>query len=401
MKTPRTSYDFAISGVPHWLMSAGINAALSLLVGAALYVVFYVLGMASSITIPLLLAVVVGMIAYPLVKLGDRAHLPRALSTTIVIVVVLAVAFGAIALTVTSIAHQADQIVEQMATGLQSAGAWLTDFLARTGLGGESLLATVTEYVDALTKALVPANGAAVDYGAFASLLFTTVPLFDMVGNAVSGTDVASILSSLSSTGFSVFIFLVLLFYVLNDYDNIFRWIGTHLGVPTDVGMGLIEDATHSMRGYFTGTTLSAAIISVLTGLGLWALGVPLVIPIVVVTFLTSYIPFIGAIVASAFAILIALGSGGITTALWVIALVVLLNNVIQTIINARLLGDTLNLHAIVVLVATIVGSIFAGLLGATLAAPITATAVRVTRRLREARAEADLAQQMETSGPS
>lgn len=401
MNAPRTKYNFEVAGVPHWLMVSGINGALVLIVATVLYGISYMLGMASSITIPLLLATVVGMIAYPLVKLGDRVGLPRALSTTLVIVVVLAIGAGAIALTVTSVAHQADQIVVQLATGLNSAGTWLTGFLERTGFGGETLLATVRGYVDALTSTLTPTNGQSIDYGAFISYLFTSVPIFDMLSGTVDGGDVASILSSLSGAGFSMFIFLVLLFYVLNDYDNIFHWVGDHLGVPSDVGMGLIEDATHSMRGYFTGTTLSAAVISLLTGLGLWALGVPLVIPIVVVTFLTSYIPFIGAIVASAFAILIALGSGGIATALWTLVLVVALNNVIQTIINARLLGDTLNLHAIVVLVATIVGSIFAGLLGATLAAPITAMAVRMTRRLREAKAAAELAEEMGTAGPS
>jgi predicted PurR-regulated permease PerM len=238
--------------------------------------------------------------------------------------------------------------------------------------------------VAAATDSLASAEGGeGLNWERLGNLAFGGDTLLSMLKGSVSGDDVASVLQGLSSFGFSLFIGLTLLFYILNDYANIFHWIGCHLGVPDDVGLGLVEDATRSMRGYFTGTTIVAVVTSVLIGVALWILDVPLVIPIVVVTFLLSYVPFVGAIVATAFAVIIALGSGGLVTALWVLVISLFIQNILQTVLNAKLLGDTLELHPVVVLVATIAGSVFAGLLGATLGAPFTAMFVRMSRRLR------------------
>ena len=59
------------------------------------------------------------------------------------------------------------------------------------------------------------------------------------------------------------------------------------------------------------GVTIVAAFNGVVVGLGAWALGVPLAGTIAVVTFVTAYIPFIGAFIAGAFAVVLALGSQG------------------------------------------------------------------------------------------
>ena len=69
-----------------------------------------------------------------------------------------------------------------------------------------------------------------------------------------------------------------------------------------------------SLRGYFRGVTIVAAFNGVVVGLGALMLGVPLAGTIGVVTFVTAYIPYIGAFVAGAFAVVIALGAKGTTT---------------------------------------------------------------------------------------
>jgi len=61
---------------------------------------------------------------------------------------------------------------------------------------------------------------------------------------------------------------------------------------------------------------------------------------------------------------------------------VLVAQNVLQAIINAKFMGDSLDLHPIVVLAITIIGSIFGGLLGTMLAAPILAMVLRARRRL-------------------
>ena len=164
------------------------------------------------------------------------------------------------------------------------------------------------------------------------------------------------------------------------------EWIGKHLGVEPKLGEGLLEDASGALRGYFKGTTITALVVALGIGVGLAIMKVPLVIPIMIVTFLTAYIPFFGAIISSAFACLIALGSGGLGLALATLIIVLFMQNVLQAVVNAKFMGDSLDLHPIVVLAITIVGSIFGGLLGTTLAAPTLAMILSARRRLIAAR---------------
>ena len=62
-----------------------------------------------------------------------------------------------------------------------------------------------------------------------------------------------------------------------------------------------------------------------------------------------------------------------------------LTQNVLQTVINARVMGDSLNLHPLVVLVVTMLGGIFGGILGAALAAPVAALLLNAGKRLSDA----------------
>jgi predicted PurR-regulated permease PerM len=114
-------------------------------------------------------------------------------------------------------------------------------------------------------------------------------------------------------------------------------------------------------------------------------MGIPLALTVALVTFLTCYIPFFGAIISGAFAFMIALSSNGMPTAIALLVIVLLTQNVLQTVINARVMGDSLNLHPLVVLVVTMLGGIFAGILGAALAAPLAALLVNAGKRLAEA----------------
>ena len=69
----------------------------------------------------------------------------------------------------------------------------------------------------------------------------------------------------------------------------------------------------------------------------------PLAGTIAVVTFVTAYIPFIGAFIAGAFAVVLALGSQGTTVALVMLVIVILANGLLQNIVQPIAFGATLN----------------------------------------------------------
>ena len=148
-------------------------------------------------------------------------------------------------------------------------------------------------------------------------------------------------------------------------------WLSNHMGhLPVDLAEGVVEDAVQAMRGYFRATTITGFAVATVIGATMLIMGVPLAVTVALVTFLTCYIPFFGAIISGVFAFFVALSSNGLPTAIALLVIVLLTQNVLQTAINARVMGDSLNLHPLVILVVTMLGGIFAGILGAALAAP-------------------------------
>ena len=161
------------------------------------------------------------------------------------------------------------------------------------------------------------------------------------------------------------------------------------MGAPLAVARTITGEVVESMRRYFLGVTIVAAFNGVVVGLGAWALGVPLAGTIAVVTFVTAYIPFIGAFIAGAFAVVLALGAKGAGIALVMLVIVLLANGLLQNIVQPIAFGATLNLHPLVTLVVTIGAGALFGMAGLILAAPLTSAISHIVRELSAARAAA------------
>jgi predicted PurR-regulated permease PerM len=142
-----------------------------------------------------------------------------------------------------------------------------------------------------------------------------------------------------------------------------------------------------SLQRYFLGVTIVAAFNAVVVGVGALLLGVPLAGTIAVVVFVTAYIPFIGAFVSGAFAVVIALGSDGTQTALIMLVIVLLANGMLQQVVQPIAFGATLDLNPLAVLIVTIAGGSLFGMVGMILAAPLTSAAVHLSREVARARA--------------
>lgn len=380
--------DFTLTGTPRWLLSAGINSILFICIAAAVAALLYLFDFGSTITIPLVLSFVVGVIAFPLVKLLDRIKLPRTVSSLVVVAVVVILGYASIQITVSGVINQAPAIGHQLLNGIEIAGEKTNDMLLSAGISQKDIDSSVSQLMDSIENTLSgESSGTTSNAGVVDSALS------GISQGLLSGfSTLTGLLSGLFGLTFGLFIGALLLFYMLKDYENIIEWVGAHLGVAPCIGSGLVDDAVSSMRDYFKGVTITAVIVTLGVGVGLLALKVPLVVPIMIVTFLTSYIPFFGALIAGLFACLIALGSGGVGSAALTLVVVILAQNILQSIAQNKFLGESLDMHPIVVLAITIAGSTFAGLLGATLAAPILATVLRARARLR-------LAKELEVKG--
>lgn len=345
--------------IPKWLVTGGVVGWLMVGFAGALAIAAWAFQTSASISIPLVLASVIGMVAYPLCeKLMDRG-MNKSAAAGVVLGILALIVVAASLITVRGIVSQWPAIRDQVMAGLEklgtelSASGWNVDalvkrFTAQTASGG----------------AEVAASGML--SSVFGALSAGLAGIFDMA--------------------FGLFIGTTLLFYVLTDFPTMAGWIARHMGgLPEKVGDGIVEDAVSAMRGYFQATTITGFVVAVTIAAAMLLLGIPLAGAVAIVTFLTCYVPYFGAIISGAFAFIIALGTAGTGPALILLAIVLLAQNVLQTVINARVMGESLNLHPLVVLVVTMLGGIFGGLLGAALAPPLAALLINAGKRLRDA----------------
>ena len=205
-----------------------------------------------------------------------------------------------------------------------------------------------------------------------------------MISTFVNG--VAKGISGLTSLAFFLAFTIFSLFMLLKDGPKLRLWIDRHLGVPPTVAQTITGNVVLSIRRYFLGTTIVATFNAIVVGVGAWILGVPLAGTIAVVTLVTAYIPFVGAFVSGAFAVVLALGSEGTQTALIMLVIVILANGALQNIVQPIAMGATLRMNPLLILVVTISAGAFFGMAGMILAAPLTSAAIHISRDLARVR---------------
>jgi len=346
----------AVFAPPTWLRNIG--RASWLLVGFVLLIVgvIWLLGQTYTIVAPVLVGTVIATVASPVVSRLKRAGLPRAAGALVVLLGLVALAVLIVLLVVGGITSQSDVIAGYAHDAAARLQSWLQD------LG-----------IDADGAASVRQN------------LESSVPA--ILSTLAKG--LASGISGLTSLAFGISFTVFALFFLLKDGPAFRASVDRHLGVPMPIAQTITGNLVRSLRRYFTGVTLVAAFNAVVVGLGALILDVPLAGTIAVVTFVTAYIPFIGAFVAGTFAVVLALGAGGTTTAILMLIVVVLANGLLQNIVSPLAMGAALQLNPLVVLVITIsAGSLF-GMIGLVLAAPLLSAAMHIARDVTRIRAAA------------
>jgi predicted PurR-regulated permease PerM len=138
-----------------------------------------------------------------------------------------------------------------------------------------------------------------------------------------------------------------------------------------------------AVEGFMRGTTLIALIDALCITVGLLVLRVPGAVGLGALVFVGAYIPYLGAFISGAVAVLVALADRGFVIALWalgvVLAVQVLEGHVLQPMVQSR----TVQMHPAVVLLALTAGASVAGILGMLLAVPLTAAAFGIVHELQ------------------
>jgi hypothetical protein len=166
----------------------------------------------------------------------------------------------------------------------------------------------------------------------------------------------------------------VLAFLFVKDGPRFLPWVRTVAGDGAGGHVAEVLRRIWKTVGDFIRTQAAVALVdAVLIGAGLAFLGVPLALPLAVLTFLAGFVPIVGAIVAGALGVLVALVSNGVGTAVIVLVLIVAVQQIEGNVLQPMLQSRSLRLHAAVVLLAVTGGSTLYGIAGAFLSVPVVA----------------------------
>ncbi len=339
--------------IPRWFERAGVASWYLIGVAIVLIGLAYVLHALATLVVPALFAVLLGATFMPAVDWLERHHVGRAWGALIMTVLIIVGAFALLALMTVGIVDQWPTIERQV----QAAVEGINDTLQRLNID--------SSLVDSAKKTLTGSMGG------WAQGIF---------GGALQG------ISTLATFAFGAFIGLNILVYVLIGGRRIGRWFSRHMGsVPPPVGYAILANGARFLRGYIWGSTIIGLFNGAVVAVGALVIGVPLAFTIFVVQWLTNYIPMFGAFIGGAFAVLIALGTGGLKDAVWMLIFVLIANGPLQTVVSQFALGASLRLSGLVVLFATTGGAILAGALGGIFAAPFVKIGLDAYHQLKEA----------------
>ena len=139
----------------------------------------------------------------------------------------------------------------------------------------------------------------------------------------------------------------------------------------------MLKQATIALRGWLRAQFISMTVVGVLTGLGLWALGVPLAPILAVLAALLTFIPNLGPIMAAVPAILLGFADG-LTTAMWIAGLYVVVQTVESYFITPRVQEEVVSLPPALTISAQLLFGLLFGIMGLALATPLAAVVLRV-----------------------
>ncbi len=347
--------DLSASDPRSWISRSG-RVSWSL-IGIALVAVAVLMLMVwlRDLVVPLVLAGFLAIVFAPAVAWCAQRRISRSVGAVFAILMIFLVLAGSVYLVVNGVIDRSSQLT----AALDKAGEQLQTLLERWNLDD-----AFDDFADSVTGS-ADAVGGGIDLGA---------GLTSAVGS-VAGIASGTILG------------IVLLYYLLKDGPRLTDdSIGRLPADRRDAARRIADQAAQTIRRYFRGRTILALAQGAAVAVVLWAMGVPLPLAIGIVNVIGAYIPYLGAFIGGAFAVLMALAEGGVGLAIAALGVVLFVNLVLENVLEPALMGSSLDMHPIAVLLVTVGGGVTGGLLGLILAAPAAAVAVQIYREVTSSR---------------
>jgi predicted PurR-regulated permease PerM len=341
-----------------------------LVILAAVVALLWAVKRLELIFVPVALATILTALLLPAVDFLDRRGAPRGAAVALVLLSGVAVVGGILTFVISQFIEGAPALVEQVTHSIEGVGNWLTDGPLK--ISDQQIDQVRTAAVDALRN-----NQERLTTGA----LSTAGTVTEIVTGAL--------------------LVLFTLIFLLHGGRNIFAFVTKIFPEPV---RDRVRDAGRagfrSLIGYVRATFLVALVDAVGIGTGLAIMGVPLALPLASLVFLGAFIPLVGAVIAGALAVVVALIAKGLIYALITLGLVIAVQQLEGHVLQPLVMGRAVSIHPLAIVLAIAGGAVLAGIVGALLAVPAVAIANSAVRVLLAREAAAEEAAQEADEGP-
>jgi predicted PurR-regulated permease PerM len=330
--------------VPPSIRAAAAWSWRILIIAAGLALLGWLLAYFKVLVVAVAVAVLLAVLLAPVVTWLHRVvRLPHILASAVAVLAMLGVVVGIVTLAGNSIVNGFGELRTEALAGVERVIDWLSE-------GPFAVSATQLDgYVQQLTDYL-STNSSSLVTGA---LSVTTT-----VGHVAAGALIT--------------LFCTLFF--LHDGRHIWGWV---VGLLPRRSREKVHQAGRrglvTLGGYTRTQILVALVDAAGIGIGAAILGVPLALPLAALVFIGSFIPIVGALATGVIAILVALVAQGPGDALWMLVIVLVVQQIEGHVLQPLLMGHAVSLHPVAVVLAVAAGSFAAGIVGALFAVPIVA----------------------------
>jgi putative heme transporter len=340
-------------GVPRSLVLASELGWRFLVVVAAVAVLAYGLWYVRLVALPAFIALLLSTILVPPAHALRRRGLGAGLATAIVFFGGLLVFAGVASLMVPPFAREVGALTDTVTGGAQELGR----FIANGPFGLSH--AQVQSAIDGLSRRLHASGG-------------------DIASGVVSGAVIVGQIVA------AALLTLVLLFFFVKDGTRLWHWTVRLFPEPMRPRVDHAGRESWSVLGaYVRGQALVATVDAVFIGIGLAIVGLPLVLPLAVLIFVSAFVPIVGAFTAGAAGVLIALVSKGPGAALVVLAINLGVQQLEGNVLYPMIMRKTIELHPVATLLVVGAGGVLAGIIGALVAVPVAAVVATALPVLR------------------
>ncbi|MCK1520039.1 AI-2E family transporter [Bradyrhizobium sp. 17] len=351
--------------------------AMAILAAIIVMVLYY----GREIIIPIALAVLLSFVLAPLVRLVQRLRIPRSLAVVSVVVIAFAFIFAMGSLLATQLTQLAGDLPRYQSTISEKIQSF------RETTAGRGTLERASSMLKDLSKELDKPKEAANSLGTIAAPKAAAprpvpVEVLQPDPGALESlqTLISPLLHPLATTGIIV-IFVIFILLQREDLRNrLIRLAGSDDLQRTTAAL---DDAASRLSRLFLIQLLVNGSFGIIIGMGLWLIGVPSAILWGILAAVLRFVPYIGAVIAAAFPLALAVAVDPTwTMLLWTIALFVVVEPVVGHVLEPMVYGHSTGLSPVAVVASATFWTALWGPIGLVLATPLTVCLVVLGRHV-------------------